>query len=101
MLAAGAAVASVTVSVPAGQTAQVIPPDGKDRPGQFQWEIVNPTGSGGAVELVDAASKTVGGGRPVAAGANWQGLGRDLTMWAANGGGSAVVVIVTGTAYGD
>jgi hypothetical protein len=91
------------VSIPVAGTVQLIPPDGKHRDGQYQWTVINPTGSGGQVELVDDAGKTIGAGLPLAAGATpWQTLGRDETVYAAGpASGSAVSVIVTGTIYGD
>ena len=89
------------VSVPAGETVKIVPPDGGDHSGEFQWKVLNPVGSGGAVELVDAADKTAGEGWPLAAGAEWDTLARDTSVFAANGGGADVEVIVTGTSYGD
>jgi hypothetical protein len=90
------------VSVPAGETVKLIPPDGNDHSGAFKWEVLNPTGSGGAIELVDAADKSIGDGRPLAAGSEWDTLARDTSVFAAGpASGSAVVVIVTGTSYAD
>lgn len=90
------------VSVAAGDTVKIIPPDGNDHSGAFKWTVLNPTGSGGTVELVDSPDKTIGGGRPLAAGSEWDTLARDSSVFAAGPvSGSAVVVIVTGTSYED
>jgi hypothetical protein len=91
------------VSVPVAGNAKVIPPDGRDHDGQWHWEVLNPTGSGGAVELVDDPSKALGTGKPLAAGAaHGPVLAKNDSVWALGpASGSPVVVIVTGVQAGE
>lgn len=92
------------VSVPVAGNAKVIPPDGRDHAGRWQWTVVNPTGSGGAVELVDDPTKALGQGFPMAAGATpYQTVAAaDDAVWALGPAtGSPVVVFVLGTLAGD
>lgn len=89
------------VSCPVAGVAQVLPPDGADHGGNWSWEIVNPTGSGGQVELVDDPSKAIGVGRPLAAGATFVTVADGAEeVWALGPAtGSPVIVIVTGTEH--
>ena len=82
----------------------VIPPDGKDRSGRYQWQVINPAGSGGTVELVDDPTKALGQGEPLAPGAapfTAVMAGNDQ-LWALGpASGTPVVVEVVGTEYAE
>lgn len=90
------------VSCPAAAATQVIPPVA-DRAGKYSWTVINPTGSGGQVELVDDPTKAIGQGFPMAAGAvPYTTIARADQVWALGpASGAPVVVIVLGTDMGE
>lgn len=77
---------SSRVEVPAGETVQIIPPDGVARVAMYEWVIRNPGTGSAAVDLVAAAAEQIGEGYALEPGdPPIRLLGRAEAVYAAGG----------------
>jgi hypothetical protein len=74
----------------------VVPPDGADRVGMYDWTLINPSVGSASVDLVDDPGKAVGDGFAFGPGDPVVRLteANDAGVWAAAGGSAASLQVL-------